>query len=70
MNLAAVSLPPFARREATCVRCGCSDMLACPDGCAWAVLDPDRGLGICTSCTHGQQTVTLELALRRAKERR
>ena len=37
---------------ATCIRCGCTDNSPCPgqEPCGWAVVDRDRGIGICTSC--------------------
>lgn len=37
---AGVELPD----ETACRECGCSDSLACPDGCGWA--QPD----LCTTC--------------------
>lgn len=41
-------------RESVCIRCGCSDLNACPgpfgEGCSWLVLDRKRGIGICSSC--------------------
>jgi len=32
--------------EPGCRECGCSDSLACPDGCGWT--QPD----LCTTCAH------------------
>jgi len=32
-----------------CVYCGCTDEMACPDGCAWLILiSEDRG--VCSAC--------------------
>jgi len=36
--------------EADCVICGCSDLKGCRTRCAWAFVDRERGLGICTNC--------------------
>jgi hypothetical protein len=36
--------------ESQCIVCGCTDMAACPDGCAWAVVDRACGVGVCTAC--------------------
>jgi len=38
-------------REATCIRCGCTDSQPCPGGCAWIYVDPCTGKGVCTSCS-------------------
>ncbi len=35
----------------TCVHCGCDDLHACAGGCAWARVDRDLGVGVCTCCT-------------------
>lgn len=33
-------------RVRSCIRCGCTDLNACPGGCGWARLDPN----VCTTC--------------------
>jgi len=38
-------------KEATCVGCGCTDRLACTDGCSWAAADRRTGRGVCSNCT-------------------
>lgn len=37
--------------EAECIICGCSDLAACPEGCAWIAVDRDKGVGICSTET-------------------
>ena len=36
--------------EAKCIKCGCTDSQACPEGCSWKWVDRDTGRGLCTSC--------------------
>lgn len=36
--------------EADCVICGCSDLKGCRTRCAWAFVDREKGIGICTNC--------------------
>jgi len=36
--------------EAQCVRCGCTDSRACPQGCSWLACDRAQRLGVCSSC--------------------
>lgn len=33
-----------------CIGCGCTDAQPCPDGCAWAAVDEEQGIGLCTNC--------------------
>ena len=33
-----------------CRGCGCTDLQACPGGCAWVLLDIGRPSGICSQC--------------------
>jgi hypothetical protein len=40
----------FFEDEAQCLVCGCTDMAACPEGCAWAVVSRPHGIGVCTTC--------------------
>lgn len=40
---------PFAGRR-ICRGCGCTDRMACPDGCSWVLLDIRRPSGICSTC--------------------
>ncbi len=37
---------------ATCVKCRCDDLHACPEGCSWLRLDRKTGLGLCSACSH------------------
>lgn len=41
--------------EAECVKCGCSDYAACPEGCAWVVVDRNEGVGVCSSCAASEE---------------
>lgn len=34
----------------TCRGCGCTDSRACPDGCAWLLLDVETPTGVCSRC--------------------
>jgi len=36
--------------DSQCIRCGCTDSQACPDGCSWAVVDRHTHQGICSNC--------------------
>jgi hypothetical protein len=36
--------------EIQCVGCGCTDSRPCPGGCAWAAVNEDEGIGLCTNC--------------------
>ena len=48
--------------EPACVGCGCSESLACPDGCGWA----QRGL--CSACAaDGVQIITPTMTLEQAR---
>jgi len=33
-----------------CIACGCTEYEPCPGGCTWAVMNPETGNAICTSC--------------------
>lgn len=33
--------------ERKCIKCGCTDMIACPGGCYWVKTDP---LPLCSRC--------------------
>ncbi len=33
-----------------CLRCGCDDLHAPPGGCAWARVDRELGVGVCSCC--------------------
>lgn len=37
-------------KEATCTKCGCTDSLACPNGCWWLTVDRKAGTGVCSNC--------------------
>ncbi len=37
-------------KEATCIRCGCSDSAACEMGCSWIWVDRLVGRGLCSAC--------------------
>lgn len=37
-------------REATCVKCGCTDSRACAGGCSWVRVDRAKGEGLCSEC--------------------
>jgi hypothetical protein len=37
-------------KEATCIRCGCTDSHACPEGCSWIWVNYDSGRGLCSQC--------------------
>jgi hypothetical protein len=55
--------------EAYCRCCGCSDAAACPQGCAWVLVDREKGRGICSSCDPLlQQAIQLLLQRARRKE--
>lgn len=46
----------------TCVGCGCSEQLACPDGCGWAEV------GLCSACAaDGVRLVDVALTLEQAR---
>jgi len=36
--------------EAVCAVCGCTDAVACPEGCSWIVVNRMIGLGVCSQC--------------------
>ena len=64
MDKASPPVPPGARRwvevnvvegaglvrEATCIRCGCTDSKACEGGCSWLWVDRKIGRGLCSQC--------------------
>lgn len=35
---------------AVCIGCGCDDLHACPEGCAWLRVDYKQGQGVCSEC--------------------
>lgn len=39
-----------AAGESTCLGCGCTDSAACAGGCTWVLVDPRRGIGVCSAC--------------------
>jgi 23S rRNA C2498 (ribose-2'-O)-methylase RlmM len=51
--------------EARCIRCGCSDLSACPGGCGWLRVDRSAKVGICSNCSRGQSGPAAGRALRR-----
>lgn len=61
-----------ANADAKCIRCGCTDRRACPEGCGWIVVDRRRRIGICSSaaCTRGASLARLQSALRRHRSRK
>lgn len=42
--------PPRRYKEPTCVHCGCTEMRACPGGCAWSRFSAMFNAGVCTIC--------------------
>lgn len=38
------------KAEATCLRCGCTDSQACPEGCHWITVDRQTQTGLCSNC--------------------
>lgn len=50
--------------DARCIRCRCTDSMACPDGCGWIVVDRRRRIGICSNCHRGQSIAQLQRAVR------
>lgn len=53
-------------RESTCIRCSCTDSMACDPPCSWIVVDRRRSVGICSNptCHRGQSETALKRALR------
>jgi hypothetical protein len=39
----------------TCRGCGCTDLHACPGGCAWVLLDVEIPTGICSACAEDME---------------
>lgn len=37
-------------KEATCIKCGCTDSKACEEGCSWVWVDRRLGRGLCSAC--------------------
>lgn len=46
----------------TCRGCGCTDLRACPGGCAWVLLDIDAPSGICSTCAEAFEWDALQMA--------
>lgn len=43
------------KRIAVCVRCGCTDLRCCPEGCFWIQMNSRRTRGICSACATPQE---------------
>lgn len=43
-------LNALVHQEPTCIRCGCTEFNACPEGCAWTFLNGGTNEGLCSSC--------------------
>ena len=41
---------PHSQDEIACIVCQCTESAPCLGGCAWAAVDPEAGVGLCTRC--------------------
>ena len=49
-----------ADQIARCMRCGCTDMRACADGCYWVSVDYTLGAGVCSACAKPEELAQVE----------
>lgn len=43
-------LTKLIRVEPTCIKCGCTEDRACPEGCSWTFLNRKTNEGLCSAC--------------------
>lgn len=62
-----ITIPKMSLRQelnqvmTICVGCGCTDLEACANGCAWVAID-ENGNGLCTNCARLPIDVLVERA--------
>jgi hypothetical protein len=47
---------------AECCVCGCTDSMACPEGCSWLAVDHEKSIGVCSSCAASEEEAQKLLA--------
>ena len=60
----AVINPKAAKKERVCLRCGCTDSVACPGGGSWTCLEVD----VCSRCLEKTEDVLDEIGTERHRQ--